>query len=128
MFEYKGWITLSSDSYEENFSRLKEQVAFLEKDIIKFNGSSQFSKIINCNEDYTLSLIGVLNHENGIVKEIKDLLHHIAEVLPASFGVIYYRDQEGDYENHYFVIRLAKGKLEEFNDHILSPCFPVIED
>ncbi len=128
MFEYKGWITLSSDSYEEDFLRLKEQVAFLEKKISKFNSSSQFSKIINCNGDYTMSLIGVLNHENGIIEEIKDLLQHIAEVLPASFGVIYYRDQEGDHENHYFVIRLAKGKLEEFNDHILSPCFPIIED
>lgn len=128
MFEYKGWITLSSDPYEEDFFRLKEQVAFLEKKISNFNSSSQFSKIINCNEDYTMALIGVLNHENGIIEELKSLLHHIAEVLPASFGVIYYRDQGGNYENHYFVIRLAKGKLEEYNDHILSPCFPIIED
>ncbi|REC59862.1 hypothetical protein DRF65_24090 [Chryseobacterium pennae] len=26
------------------------------------------------------------------------------------------------------MIRLSKGKLDEFNDHILSPCFPIIED
>lgn len=128
MFEYKGWITLELDPYEEDFQMLKEQVSLLEKYLNTLNSFSQFSKIVNCNENYILSLIGVLNHENGILEDIKALLRYIGEILPASYGVIYYRDHEGSSHNHYFIIRLAKGKLEEFADTILSPCLPVIEN
>ncbi|MDQ1097180.1 MULTISPECIES: Imm7 family immunity protein [Chryseobacterium] len=128
MFEYKGWITLSFDSYEENFLKLKEQIIFLDECIDKYNNSSQFAKIVNCNENYVLSLIAVTNHENGILEDIKALLSLIAKVLPASYGVIFYRDQEGSHSNNYFVIRLSKGTVEEFTDVILSPCLPVIEN
>ncbi|WP_165828210.1 hypothetical protein [Chryseobacterium phosphatilyticum] len=31
MFEYKGWITLEFDPYEEDLLKLKEQVSLLEK-------------------------------------------------------------------------------------------------
>lgn len=128
MFEYKGWITLSFDSYEEDFLKLKEQIFFLDKFIDKYNNSSQFAKIVNCNENYVLSLIAVTNHENGILEDIKVLLSLIAKVLPASYGVIFYRDQEGSHSNNYFVIKLSKGTIEEFTDVILSPCLPVIEN
>ncbi|GAB0157211.1 hypothetical protein CHRYSEOSP005_24820 [Chryseobacterium sp. Alg-005] len=128
MFEYKGWVTLSFDPYEEDFPKLKKQVVFLEKNINKFNNSSQFSKIVNCNENYILSLMGVLNHKNGTLEDIKALLCLIGEVLPASYGIIFYRDEEGSNFNNYFIIRLTKGKLEEFTDNLLSPCFPIIED
>lgn len=128
MFEYKGWVTLEFDPYEEDFTKLKEQISLLENTLHTFNNFSQFSTIINCNESYILPLIGVLNHENDILEEMKTLLRYIGEILPASYGVVYYRDHEGSSSNNYFIIRLSKGKLEEFADNILSPCFPIIEN
>lgn len=128
MFEYQGWITLSYNTYEEDFIKLQEQIIILEKYISNFNNTSQFTKIVNCNESFVMSLIGVFNHENGILKEIINLLDFISENLPASFGIIYYRNQNGADYNNYFIMRLAKGKLEKMTDNVLSPCFPVIED
>lgn len=128
MFEYKGWITLSLNSYEEDFSKLKQQVILLDKYISKFNSTAQFAKIINCNENYILSIMGVLNHENGILLDIETLLKFIGEVLPSSYGIIFHRDQEGEDDNYYITIKMTKGKIEEFKDNILSPCSPVIED
>lgn len=128
MFEYKGWLTLSYDTYEEDFLKLQEQIPILNKSIEKFNNIAQFAKIVNCNENYVLSLIGILNHENGKIKELNDLLVFISKILPATYGVIYVRDQDGLDYNNYIVIRLAKGKIERFSDYILSPCLPTIED
>ena len=128
MFEYQGWITLSYNTYEEDFINLQEQIIILDKYITNFNNTSQFAKIINCNENYVMSLIGTLNHANGVLKEIENLLDLVRKLLPASFGIIYYRDQDGAYYNNYFIIRLAKGKLEKITDNVLSPCFPLIED
>lgn len=128
MFEYKGWLTLSFDSYEENFEKLQEQILILSEYIIKLNNDFQFAKIINCTENYTLSVVGVLNHENGVLKDVENLLNFVREILPASFGVIYYRDQDGLDYNSYIVIRLAKAKIERQSDYILSPCVPIIEE
>ncbi|PIF45763.1 immunity protein 7 of polymorphic toxin system [Chryseobacterium sp. 52] len=128
MFDYKGWIALSYDSYEEDFVKLKVQISILNERIAKFNSEAQFAKIVNCNENYTLSLIGTLNHENGLIQELKDLLNFIGKILPATYGVIYYRDQDGLDYNSYVVLRLAKSKVEKQTDHILSPCVPIIED
>ncbi|KQT27026.1 hypothetical protein ASG22_20435 [Chryseobacterium sp. Leaf405] len=128
MFDYKGWLTLSYDPYEEDAIKLKEQISDLNEHIINLNNNAQFAKVINCNENYTLSLIGTLNHENGMINELKQLLNFIGKILPGTYGVIYYRDQDGLNYNSYIVLRLAKSKVEILSDYILSPCIPTIED
>jgi len=52
----------------------------------------------------------------------------LANELPGSWGVIYWRDDEGEPRNAYRIMRIARGQVTWHDDTLLSPCNPVIED
>jgi hypothetical protein len=57
---------------------------------------------------------------------LDELLALIARVLPASYGLVYERSDETG--NAFRVRTMARGRLTERTDPLLSPANPVIED
>ncbi|SHE56009.1 Imm7 family immunity protein [Chryseobacterium takakiae] len=128
MFEYRGWIVLAFDGYEEDFSKLKDGVAILSKRINIHKNIAQFSQIINSNESYELLMVGNLNHENGFLEDLKSLLNYVKEILPASYGLLFLRNQENEDFDKFSVLRMSKKGIELLEDTLLSPCSEFIED
>lgn len=128
MFEYKGNVSLSFDSYEENFPQLTKGIKILSEKINRYNNTSQFSQIINCNENYELVIVGNLNHENGFLNDLKMLLKFIQEKLPGSYGLIFFRNHENEDHDSFSILRLSKKGIELIKDSLLSPCSYFIEN
>ncbi len=73
---------------------------------------------------------GLVNHSHQANPYI-EFFHFIGKIAPASYGILYLRDDEGTSNrnpNRFFVLRMARGQVEELEDTLLSPCVPLIED
>lgn len=71
-----------------------------------------------------LSVHGLRNHA---YESVATHFQWIAAELPESYSLLYIRDDEQlDRENQFSVYRLARGKLDRFDDKLFSPCIPII--
>jgi hypothetical protein len=129
MFEYHGWVSVSDSPGESDTSKLN----FLIEDIKSFIGSIKdregFIELHVANGACHIAVSGMLNRFSDEVKNIFDLYKFISRKACGSYGVLYTRDSDDDLrENEFVVFVLAKGRLTEKKDVLLSPCNPVIED
>jgi len=129
MVEYHGWLNISQSIDGENESdkilivnQIKEKIATAFTD-----GRIVTLKIINGN--VMLHCGGIANHWDNEVKDVVAFFEFISTIAFGTYGVLYIRDTDvdGDNSNYFKIIRIAKGKLTEFKDGILSPCNPTIE-
>jgi hypothetical protein len=89
------------------------------------DGVSIFDLRPSSNNLWVVSVHGLRNraHTHAI-----DLFRWLANNLPESYGLLYVRDDDdAKRQNTFTVYRLARGKLDELVDGLLSPCVPTIE-
>jgi Immunity protein 7 len=129
MVEYHGWITLRDSTVETDESRLARIAAFVQKEIEPKNTQHRLLGMKVVNGNYFLYFAGCANHRSLEVDETFDLIRHIANKAPGSYGLLYiWDDEDAKNENAFRVWKLAKGILSEEADPFLSPCLPTIED
>jgi Immunity protein 7 len=83
------------------------------------------------NGDLALRLDGFTNHRGVVYGEIDQLLDWIAKLAPGSYGLLYWRDDEGDVPagpDNFQVKVMSRGQVVTRFDPFLSPFFPVVED
>ncbi len=78
------------------------------------------------NGSYVVVATGMANRVRDEGAFLDDLLTLIAEVLPASYGIVHERSDETG--NAFRVRVMARGQITERTDPFLSPANPVIED
>jgi hypothetical protein len=74
---------------------------------------------------------GNKNHRGVIGDELDQLLEWTARIAPGSYGLLYWRDDEGDPiagPNNFQVKVMSRGEVVTRFDPFLSPFFPVVED
>ena len=132
MFEFHGWVSVRSDTYEIDaepddklLAALKAQIATFEK----VSGMVAVHLDTHLNGSlHSLTVAGLTNHR---FEPAMDLFEWIAEHGPGSYGLLYVWDQEdgrADYAHGFRVWRLSRGRLKEVSDPFLSPCIPTVED
>ena len=118
MFEAHGWANVGDDA------DLNALVALVETASV--SGSAEFNVMPSMNWCGTsLACTVCRNHRYERVFEV---FRWLADHVPESYGVLYVRDQESGSANAFRVWRLARGRLTEHEDVLLSPCIPTIED
>ncbi|MDJ0746015.1 MAG: Imm7 family immunity protein [Xenococcaceae cyanobacterium MO_167.B27] len=141
MFEAFGWVIVSTsleifteDTPLEKLDELDDQVNRennqLWKNLRQWLATHeniwfkwQFYENLN-NIQGVLQFSYARNHKSLLVWE---LLTWIAQNGTSSYGIVYFHDDESNYSNEYKVLRIVRGKVEEFNDPFLSPIIPVIK-
>ncbi|WZO95939.1 Imm7 family immunity protein [Isosphaeraceae bacterium EP7] len=135
MFEFHGWATIRISDRESEFESIgrgpmvdaiKRVRAALNEAHDEF---SAFDLRSAGNGLVVLSVHGLRNHR---YKPVIELFRWVATELPDSYGLLYVHDDEdggrgSDYTNEFRVWRMARGKLEEHADTLLSPYFPTVE-
>jgi hypothetical protein len=127
MFEYHGWVTVWEGSSEaEDDSALRESnCRDIEAAIEKYKDDMSRVELFYQNGSPYVRFDGDRNHYKSWVLE---LFIHIGEIAKGSHGLLYIRDGENsDYDNEFQVWRMARGKVDQMKDSLLSPCDPIIE-
>jgi len=148
MFEFHGWFTIrESPEWMEEGSREGEIVEALQAlinsfdwrlGVIEQDGSSGFEPDPNAtirlgymNGACFLNLHGNKNHRSDRWPDIQTLLDHICREAPGSYGLLSWRDDEGEVPagaNNYQVMVMARGSVTTRLDPFLSPTVPVVEN
>ena len=125
MFEFHGWavIQVPDVADEAERARVFEFVAAAVRDAQ--DGFSLLDLASGGNGLVVLRLHGLRNHRRD---EALDLFRRVAGGAPASYGILYVYDPESERDNEFRTFRMARGVVEEFEDSILSPRYPTIED
>jgi hypothetical protein len=128
MVEYHGWITLRDSPSEGDERRTDELAHRLERSVARLQSEHRVlgMKVINAN--HVMWMAGYTNHWSADIEEILRLLSEVADKAPGSYGLLYVWNDESDPENAFQVWRIAKGKVTEHEDTLLSPCIPTIEN
>ncbi|MBQ9990957.1 MAG: hypothetical protein IJP31_08460 [Lachnospiraceae bacterium] len=127
MVEMHGWITIR-ESYEvtdeENFGEILE---LIDIEIKKLNHCDP--QIVWRNGECFIELLACTNHMSLDIRELISFFDIVGKVAKGSYGLLYvHNDEDKDNHNSFVVHRLARGKVEIYQDTLLSPIVPVIED
>lgn len=125
MVEYHGWLTLHDDTPEDD--RIWEINREVRAKIAEMDADNRILGMKVVNGSHMAWFAGLTNHRSADIEEVFDLLDFVARRAPGSFGLLYLWD-DAEHENEFRVWRLAKGKLTEHRDELLSPCIPTIEE
>lgn len=131
MYELTGWIAISTDPYEEKSA----ERSIAEGKVRDYLASSQVLpdavQIRNMNGVPFLGIGACHNRRVGLHQEVIELLKFVGREARASYGIVYWRDDEDPSlpagpNFHVFVMR--RGELSMHLDPFLSPVVPTIED
>lgn len=127
MVEIHGWITIR-ETYEvtdeENIEMIINQVNI---EIEKLNYCKPQIKRIN--GECFVEFLSCTNHMSSDAKELLSFFGIVGKVAKGSYGLLYiHNDEDEDNYNFFMVYRLARGKVEIYQDDLLSPIVPTIED
>lgn len=127
MIEMHGWITLR-ESYKDTDEEDVEMVLnHVNKTIERLKYNNLQMKVIN--GEYFIEFSLYANHMSPDVKELISFFQIIGSIAEGSYGLLYiYDDEDKRNTNGFRVYRLAKGKVKKYNDNLLSPIVPIIED
>ena len=127
MVEMHGWVTIR-DTYKVVDTDNTEKVTkILELEFKTINYLNPEMKWINGECCLQLSLYS--NHWNEECDEMLKIYRIIADKAEGSYGLLYvYNDEDRELYNEFIIYRLVRGKIEIFNDKLLSPFVPIIED
>lgn len=127
MVEIHGWITIR-ETYEatdeENFEMILKQVNY---ELEKLNYCNP--NIKNINGECFIELLSCTNHMSPDVIELLSFFEIVGKVAKGSYGLLYmHNNEDEDNYNSFMVYRLARGKVKIYQDDLLSPVVPTIED
>jgi hypothetical protein len=126
---YNGWISISTSSDEQSFDELTKVVSELNAYIDSLTLKYHLCEIRTFNLERILLIGGSHNHDVGYNDQIVRLLNKVAELAPASHGVVYIRWPDDIFiGNEYKIYKMVRGKITFESDPFFSPCRPVIED
>jgi Immunity protein 7 len=135
VFEFHGWFNISESAHFIE----KDETTLIAREIKKHiaalgwgNGENNVHiDILGMNGSFILRLSGVKNHRGVIYDEVDQLLNWIVKLAPGSYGLLYWRDDEGDTPagpDNFQVKVMSRGQIVTRFDPFLSPFFPVVED
>lgn len=131
MFEFHGWVNIKEDDSDDADieildARLNELSDQIENEINNTEWPNCILRLFRgLNGENHLIMTGFRNHRQN---KIIDLFRWIAERQPFSYGLLHVRDdEERGYENVFRVFSMARGKVKESTEELLSPCTPKIE-
>jgi hypothetical protein len=127
MVEYYGWITLAETPADMDAGGLDAIVEEVRRALEPVSHSNNVVGIKVINGSPVVWLLGCPNHWSPDTDDALALYEFIAARAPGSYGLLYASDTDEPCSG-FRVWRLARGKLEEFDDHLLSPRIPAIED
>ena len=128
MVEYHGWITIRDSPSEGDEERTASFAGSLEERINRLRAEHRIIGMRVVNANHMIWLAGCTNHWSTDIDEVFDLLGEIAAKAPGSYGLLYVWNDECDQSNAFRVWRLARGRVTEHEDSLLTPCIPTIED
>lgn len=129
MIDFHGWVVLSDATDESDDEVTDERVRVVRDEAERLRLGSVTVAVGAVGGMWTLSIHGVANHRSEEHAAIEAFLARTAELLPGSWGTVYWRDDElPDTGNAYRVLVIARGTTRWHDDRLLSPCNPVIED
>src|SRR5262245_42465367 len=126
MFEFHGWTVLA---WLGESTGTAAQMGALAQAIEATRSEFTSTEFLTTGND--LSVITFHGRRNHPVANILRLFEIVAKEAPASYGLLYIRDDEDargvEFGNSFRVWRLARGEIIESADSLLSPCIPTIE-
>ena len=127
MVEIHGWITIR-ETYEatdeDNFEMILKQV---NDELETLNYCNLNIKRIN--GECFIELLSCTNHMSLDVMELLSFFEIVGKVAKGSYGLLYmHNNEDEDNYNSFMVYRLARGKVKIYQDDLLSPVVPTIED
>lgn len=132
MFEYHGWVTVSSSAGDEDVDpELASSIQnYLESQLAELSDVTGLVNYQLVNGSAQLHVGGFTNHRGGQGDKILRLFHDLAKVAPGSYGLLYLWDDEDSQgrTNEFQVFVMRRGLVSQEADSLLSPCIPVIED
>lgn len=127
MVEMHGWVTIRDTYKVVDIDNTEKVTKILELEFKTINYLNPEIKWINGECCLQLSLYS--NHWNEECDEMLKIYRIIADKAEGSYGLLYvYNDEDREFYNEFIIYRLVRGKIEIFNDKLLSPFVPIIED
>lgn len=127
MVEMHGWVTIRDTYKVVDIDNTEKVTKILEVEFKTINYLNPEMKWINGECCLQLSLFS--NHWNEECDEMLKIYRIIADKAEGSYGLLYvYNDEDRELFNEFIIYRLVRGKIEIFNDKLLSPFVPIIED
>ena len=130
MVYYFGWIVLSIDLDNDNFTEQENKEMLHKVDILLEPIRKYLTLCERKQENYleTLFVSAAHNHDINYKEDIVSFYKSIGELAKGSYGLLYVRNPEdNEIGNEFIVFRLAKGIVTQHKDNLLSPCNPTIE-
>ncbi|GHF38513.1 Imm7 family immunity protein [Streptomyces griseosporeus] len=126
MFEYHGWITVRETAADDDDEpRLQQIVDELRLHIARMD-SPYLLDLRWMNGEPFVHLGGFSNHR---LPDVIQLFEHVAAVAPGSYGLLHvHDDEEPGHGNDVRVLRLARGRVTQHTEPLLSPYIPTVED
>lgn len=130
MVEMHCWITFRDNYYIEEDEEDMDNTIMLGQIDYKISLLSLEDLSIKVkNGEHYIEYSLFSNHMAQDAKELLELFYYVGEVAIGSYGLLYLYDDEDPTKNNSFkVYRLCKGKVIEFDDQLLSPFNPTIEE
>lgn len=128
MVELHSWITIRKtyeicededdlDRVIQNINQLIQGLRYIEVSLKVKNGEHYIEFSL-----YT-------NHFSADVKEYINFFTEIGKIAKGSYGLLFlHNDEDTIHSNEFQIWRLSRGELRKFEDRILSPLIPVVED
>lgn len=127
MVEMHGWVTIRDTYKVVDLDNTEKVSKNLELEFKTINYLNPELKWINGECYLQLSLYS--NHWCEECYEMLKIYRIIADKAEGSYGLLYvYNDEDREFNNEFIIYRLVRGKFEMFNDKLLSPYIPIIED
>ena len=128
MIELHGFITIRETYEVTDEENIDSVIAEIKKEMQK----PEYPKleIKTMNGEYYMDFSLFANHLAGDCKKILSFFERVGELAKGSYGLLYLMDDEdcNGNNNTFKVWRLARGRVNSFEDHLLSPFIPVVED
>ncbi len=126
MDNVNGWLCIREGFREEDEDTklLEEIVERIRSKIDSIDVVNEYYDLRSANGEFYLQIL--IDH-NRLSDRPYEFLEWIIKIAPGSFGLIYFLDTRYS-DNHYKVLRVAKGEITEFEDPFLSPQNPTIEE
>ncbi len=126
MVELHSWITIS-ETYEiceedddrviQNLNQIIQGLRYIDVSIKVTNG------------EYYIEFSLYTNHFSADVKEYLNFFSEVGKIAKGSYGLVYlYNDEDETHCNEFQILRLSRGEVRKYDDRILSPFVPTIED
>lgn len=124
MVEIHGWITIRDDFKITETDKTEQVAKIIKQEVKKLNMDVKWM-----NGECYMQFVLYSNHWADDCDDIFDIYKTIAYKAKGSYGLLYIHDDDNaESYNEFIIYRLIRGKLEKFNDNLLSPFVPVVED